>query len=54
MKEKIFNAIDKSREEIIACGEYILNNPELGYKEFKTSARVKEEFEKIGLKTVIL
>lgn len=49
MKQKIFDAIDKSREEIIACGEYILNNPELGYKEFKTSARVKEEFEKLGI-----
>lgn len=49
MKEKIFKAIDESREEIIACGEYILANPELGYKEFKTSARVKEEFEKLGI-----
>ena len=49
MKNKIIRAIDESREEILACGEYILKNPELGYKEFKTSARVQEEFEKLGI-----
>jgi amidohydrolase len=47
MKNKIFDAIDKNRDSIIECGEYILNNPELGYKEFKTSKRVKDEFEKL-------
>lgn len=49
MKNKIFKAIDENRDSIIACGEYILNNPEMGYKEFKTSQRVKEEFEKLGI-----
>ena len=49
MKDKIFKAIDDNREAIIECGEYILNNPELGYKEFKTSKRVQEEFEKLGI-----
>lgn len=49
MKEKILKAIDDSRDAIIECGEYILNNPELGYKEFKTSKRVQEEFEKLGI-----
>lgn len=49
MKNRIFEAIDKNREAIIECGEYILNNPELGYKEFKTSQRVKEEFKKLGI-----
>ncbi len=47
MKNKIFEVIDKNRDSIIECGEYILNNPELGYKEFKTSKRVKDEFEKL-------
>ncbi|MBR3934427.1 MAG: amidohydrolase [Clostridia bacterium] len=49
MKEKILKAIDENRDAIIDCGEYILNNPEFGYKEFKTSQRVKEEFEKLGI-----
>lgn len=49
MKNRIFKAIDDNREAIIECGEYILNNPELGYKEFKTAKRVQEEFEKLGI-----
>jgi len=49
MKNKIFETIDINKDAIIECGEYILNNPELGYKEFKTSQRVKEEFQKLGI-----
>ena len=49
MKDKILKAIDENRDAIISCGEYILNNPEFGYKEFKTSQRVKEEFDKLGI-----
>ena len=49
MKELILKAIDENRQTIIDCGEYILNNPELGYKEFKTAERVKEEFTKLGI-----
>jgi len=49
MKEKIIQAIDEYREEIKACGRYILKNPELGYKEFKTAEIVKEEFKKLGI-----
>jgi len=49
MKEKIFKAIDENRDAIIECGEYILNNPEMGYKEFKTSELVKNEFKKLGI-----
>ena len=50
MKEKIIKAIDAHRDEIIAFGEKILRNPELGYKEFKTSEAVKKEFEALGIK----
>lgn len=49
MKQQIINAIDANREAIIACGEYVLNNPELGFKEFKTSEYVKNEFKKLGI-----
>ena len=49
MKEKILKAIDDNRDSIIACGEYILKNPEFGYKEFKTAQLVKDEFDKLGI-----
>ncbi len=49
MKQKILDAIDENREAILACGEYILNNPEMGFKEFKTSEYVKNEFKKLGI-----
>ncbi len=49
MKEKIIKAIDEHRAKIIACGEDILKTPELGFKEFKTSERVKKEFELLGI-----
>lgn len=49
MKNKIIEAIDANKEAIYACGEYILNNPELGFKEYKTSDYVKNEFKKLGI-----
>ncbi len=49
MKKRIIEAIEASRKEIFACGEYILNNPEMGFKEFKTSEYVKNEFKKLGI-----
>ena len=49
MKQRILNAIDREREHIIRCGEQIWKNPELGFKEYKTSALVQEEFEKLGI-----
>lgn len=49
MKQRIIEAIDANKEAIIACGEYVLNNPELGFKEIKTSAYIKEQFEKLGI-----
>lgn len=49
MKNRIMAAIDAHREEIFACGEYILHHPELGFREEKTSAYVKAEFQKLGI-----
>lgn len=49
MKNKIIDAIDNARDEIIHIGEYVLNNAEMGYKEYKTSEVVKKEFEKLGI-----
>ena len=36
MKKQIIDVIEANKDAIIACGEYILNNPELGFKEYKT------------------
>ena len=49
MKNKIYKAIDDNKDAIISCGEYILQNPEFGFKEEKTSEYVKREFEKLGI-----
>ena len=43
------DAIDSRQEEIVALGDRILHAPELGFKEFKTSAAVAEFLESLGL-----
>lgn len=47
LKEKVLQAIDDRAEEIIEIGTRIWNNPELGYKEFKTAEFVQEEYEEM-------
>ncbi len=49
MKQMILSAIDAHKEEIIACGEYILRHPELGFREENTAQYVKETFAKLGI-----
>ena len=49
MKNRILAAIDAHRDDILACGEYILQNPELGFREEKTSAYVKAVFQQLGI-----
>jgi metal-dependent amidase/aminoacylase/carboxypeptidase family protein len=49
LKQRVSKAIDEKREEIISIGEQIFNNPELGFKENKTSALVKKVFSNMGL-----
>lgn len=49
MKKKIMAAIDANKKAIIDCGEYILNNPELGFKEIKTAEYIKQEFNKLKI-----
>ena len=41
LKKIACEAIDKNRDAIIALGDSILMEPELGYKEFKTAEKVK-------------
>ncbi|MBQ4528404.1 MAG: amidohydrolase [Clostridia bacterium] len=49
IKNAVCVSIDKNRDKIIAVGESIFRDPELGYKEFKTAEKVKNVFEELGL-----
>lgn len=49
LKVQVCAAIDKRAADICEIGETIFRNPELGFKEFKTAALVKEKFAGLGL-----
>ncbi|HBK85353.1 MAG TPA: amidohydrolase, partial [Firmicutes bacterium] len=49
LKQKVCAAIDKRADEIIAIGDFMFNNPELGYKELQAAALVEEKFQALGL-----
>ena len=50
LKQSICAAIDRNSERIIALGERIRRQPELGFKEFKTARLAEETFSELGLK----
>lgn len=49
LKQKVCDAIDKRAEDIMSFGTSVLDEPELGYKETKTSAKVQEAMDKLGI-----
>jgi metal-dependent amidase/aminoacylase/carboxypeptidase family protein len=49
LMQKVQAAIDRRGEEIIALGEAIRRQPELGFKELKTAKLVAQTFERMGL-----
>lgn len=49
LKKRVVDVIDDNRSEILKVGKEIYSNPELGYKEFKTTETVKKFLEKIEL-----
>ncbi len=49
LKQKVSEAIDSRREDIISAGEAIMDAPELGFKEHRTADRVKDVFESAQL-----
>ncbi len=49
LKDAICDAIEKRSAEIVALGDYLFRNPELGYKETKAAAAVEEQFQALGL-----
>lgn len=49
-KSKVETMIEKSREEITELCEYIYDNPEMGFQEFKASASLKKFLENHGFR----
>lgn len=49
IKEKIEQLLCENSEEIIKIGDTILNNPELGYREGKTSAYIRRLFDELDI-----
>ena len=49
LKQQVCATIDEHREELIAIGKKIFENPELGYKEFETAKVVQATFDRLGL-----
>ena len=46
---KLINeAVDKYRDSILETERYIWNNPETGYREWKTHAHLKAKYEALG------
>jgi amidohydrolase len=49
LKARVAAAIDRHKDEIIAIGERIWGDPELGFKEYRTAQVVMEEFGRLDL-----
>lgn len=49
IEKRVLEAIDENKDEIISSAKKVLSNPELGYKEFETSAFVKDTFSSLSL-----
>ena len=49
LKRKVCEAIAARKDDIIALGESIFNEPELGYKETKTAGKVEQIFTELGV-----
>ena len=47
--KKAFQAVEAARPQILAAERHIWQNPETGYREWKTHAFLKAQFEALGL-----
>jgi amidohydrolase len=52
MKRLACEAIDRNADKIIGIGQSIMEEPEMGYKEFKTAEKVKKVFEELGFEYI--
>jgi metal-dependent amidase/aminoacylase/carboxypeptidase family protein len=50
MKQRLSQTAEQKNDDIRNIGEYALRIPELGYKENKTSAFIREQFDRLGIK----
>ncbi len=48
-----YSIIDKFESEILSAERYLWNNPESGYKEFKTNAFMMEKFKSLGYELTV-
>ena len=51
LKKRVVQTVEDNRARLLEMADFLLKNPELGYCEYKTSAFVKSELEKLGLKS---
>ena len=49
LKKRACAAIDRHRDELIGVSRQILNNPEPGFSEYKTSQLVADKFDEMGI-----
>lgn len=49
LKQKVFSTIDDSEADLRAYAEDVASEPEYGFKEFKTSAKLAAQFDKLGI-----
>ncbi len=47
-KQALLDAVERNKERILAAERHIWNNPEPGFREWKTHAFLKEQFEDLG------
>ena len=52
IKRKVESNIDNNSEDMIGVAKTILDMPEPGYREFKTSKFTLEQFEKYGFTNI--
>ena len=45
-KEKVLKIVEKNKQELSELCEYIFDNPEKGFEEYKASAALKNYFRK--------
>ncbi|MCL2007458.1 MAG: amidohydrolase [Treponema sp.] len=50
--KRLNELIDQNRERILKAADFIWKNPETGYREWKTSKFMDEQFKELGYKTI--
>jgi len=49
LKQKVCQAIEQRASQMMAFGQSVFNEPELGYKEVKTSKKVQQAFDELNI-----